>query len=56
MKLELRCGNASRIFNLTVEKSDSGIQEVLADLVFRVKAVGNSNSSSNRDKWVYLSF
>ena len=56
MKLELRCGNASRIFNLTVEKSDSGIEEVLADLVFKVKAVGKSNSSSNRDKWEYGSY
>ena len=36
-----------------VEKPDSGIEEVLTDLAFRVKAVGKSNSSMYRDKWEY---
>lgn len=53
IKIELRCGTASKTFNLSVEKSEIGIEEVLADLQFKAKASGKSNTSSNKDSWEY---
>lgn len=51
--LSISCGSTIKNFTLDVIKSDVDITEELANLEFKVSAVGKTNSDGTKDKWEY---
>lgn len=49
----IKIGNTNYPFNVDVEQSDVNLVEPTDNLVFKLTALGRSNSDSNRDKWTY---
>lgn len=52
-KLEIRCGNTRKTFNVTVVKSEVDLSPVTANLKLDLSAEGRSNNSSDWDSWIY---
>lgn len=54
--IKLQCGSAYKEFKMVVTESEEGIVEIINDLAFRVKAIGKSNGSVQREEWKHNGF